>query len=340
MSSAPIWMPLYIGDYLRDTARLTTEQHGAYLLLIMDYWTNGPLPDDDAALAQVARMTRDDWDKTRPAISRLFQISLGEWRHKRIDDELEKARQFFAKQKANGMKGGRPRKNPNETQTITQTITQTKPKTNPDHNPNETHGFCLGLEWVNQEHAQKMESGHVDGHHSADYPENYPENYPEMVWVKPKRNPNETQTKPKHNPDHNPNETQTKANHNHNHKYKDKGSKPPLPPLPVTAGLDVAAWERWVRYRADIRKPIKPASMQAAQEKLAGFGADQSAVVEQSIANGWQGLFELKAASPTPQRTRSIHDERAAVLAALSGSSGQQGARIIDITPSGFIGED
>ena len=206
MSTAPIWMPLYIGDYLRDTARLTTEQHGAYLLLIMDYWTNGPLPDDDAALAQVARMTRDDWDKTRPAISRLFQISLGEWRHKRIDDELEKARQFFAKQKANGMKGGRPRKNPNETQTIT----QTKPKTNPDHNPNETNGFCLGLEWVNQEHIPKIAIDHDDGHHIADYPGNYPENEVSKTQTKPKQNPN-------HNPNHNPNETQTKANHNHNH---------------------------------------------------------------------------------------------------------------------------
>ena len=33
----------------------------------------------------------------------------------------------------------------------------------------------------------------------------------------------------------------------------------------------------------------------AAQRALAGFGADQSTVVEQSIANGWQGLFALKS---------------------------------------------
>lgn len=128
------WMPLFIGDYLRDTTRLSTEQHGAYLLLIMDYWANGPLPDDDAALAQVTRLQTAAWKKHRPAIARLFKIADGEWRHKRIDEELEKAGQFIAKQKANGSKGGRPKKNPNES--------QKKPmgfdRDNPNHNPNES----------------------------------------------------------------------------------------------------------------------------------------------------------------------------------------------------------
>lgn len=60
-------------------------------------------------------------------------------------------------------------------------------------------------------------------------------------------------------------------------------------------GLDPEAWARWVDYKRSIRKAIKPASIPAAQRKLAGFGADQAAVVEQSIAAGWQGLFALKA---------------------------------------------
>jgi hypothetical protein len=57
-------------------------------------------------------------------------------------------------------------------------------------------------------------------------------------------------------------------------------------------GLDPVAWARWEAYRVEIRKPIKPASLLAAQRKLAGFGADQAVVVENSIANGWQGLFQ------------------------------------------------
>lgn len=77
---------------------------------------------------------------------------------------------------------------------------------------------------------------------------------------------------------------------------------------PPPAGLDEQAWNRWEAYRREIRKPIKPASVQAAQRKLAGFGADQAAVVEQSIAQGWTGLFELKVpnsnGSAPPRKTR------------------------------------
>ena len=58
--------------------------------------------------------------------------------------------------------------------------------------------------------------------------------------------------------------------------------------------LDVEAWQRWEAYRLAIRKPIKPASAEAMKLKLARFGEDQAAVVEQSISNQWQGLFDLR----------------------------------------------
>lgn len=93
MTAKPgLWMPLYIGDYLADTARLTTEQHGAYLLLIMDYWRNGAPPDDDAVLAQIAKLDRTAWRKHRPALARMFQVEDGCWRHRRIETELASAR--------------------------------------------------------------------------------------------------------------------------------------------------------------------------------------------------------------------------------------------------------
>lgn len=87
-SKQDIWMPLYIADYLADTTRLNTEQHGAYLLLIMDYWRNGAPPDDDSTLANITKLQLSSWKKNKPILQKLFVVSEGEWHHKRIDEEL------------------------------------------------------------------------------------------------------------------------------------------------------------------------------------------------------------------------------------------------------------
>lgn len=84
------WMPLVIGDYLKDTTRLTTEQHGAYLLLIMSYWVSGPPPDRDSALASITRLPEKAWKKNREAIAEFFTVVDGKWRQKRIDAELDR----------------------------------------------------------------------------------------------------------------------------------------------------------------------------------------------------------------------------------------------------------
>jgi hypothetical protein len=80
--------------------------------------------------------------------------------------------------------------------------------------------------------------------------------------------------------------------------------------------LDEAAWERWVAYRKAIRKPIKEVSEHAMKLKLSRFGADQDAVVEQSIANQYQGLFELKKSAPRPgEKVEKTDKQRAADVA-------------------------
>lgn len=85
------WMPLYVADYLRKTTRLTTEQHGAYCLLIMDYWVNGAPPDDDVALAQIVRLPLNIWRKHRNVIQSFFAVKDAKWTHDRIDGERMKA---------------------------------------------------------------------------------------------------------------------------------------------------------------------------------------------------------------------------------------------------------
>jgi uncharacterized protein YdaU (DUF1376 family) len=83
------WMPLWIGDYLADTMSLTTEQHGAYLLLLFAYWRNrGPLPDDDSELRSTTKSCLEHWSSTRQKMLKFFTVENGHWHHARADKEL------------------------------------------------------------------------------------------------------------------------------------------------------------------------------------------------------------------------------------------------------------
>lgn len=84
-------MPFYPGDYLADTRRLSLEHHGAYLLLILDYWRNGPPPSDDATLARIVGCTAAVWRRLAPVLRPLFRDEAGKMHHKRIDAELATA---------------------------------------------------------------------------------------------------------------------------------------------------------------------------------------------------------------------------------------------------------
>ncbi len=104
--SAIVWMPLYVGDYRRDTAHLSAAQHGAYLQLIMHYWQLGGLPDDDEQLARIASMSVAEWKKNRFVIKAFFSDG---WRHGRIDEELKKAIELYEKRSAAGKTGNEKR---------------------------------------------------------------------------------------------------------------------------------------------------------------------------------------------------------------------------------------
>jgi uncharacterized protein YdaU (DUF1376 family) len=93
MSSALPYMQFYVADYLADTTHLSTLEHGAYLLLIMNYWQRGaPLPRQDEKLAKIARMSVREWLKIKSVLSEFFAVNDEGWHHKRVEWELDAAR--------------------------------------------------------------------------------------------------------------------------------------------------------------------------------------------------------------------------------------------------------
>ena len=57
-----------------------------------------------------------------------------------------------------------------------------------------------------------------------------------------------------------------------------------------------ATWAEWIAHRIEIKKPMKPLGAKKLLKSLAE-GGERKAIesINQSIANGWQGVFEVKA---------------------------------------------
>lgn len=106
-AKADTWMPLYVADWDADTAHLDCEQDGAYGRLVRRYWRAGPPPDDDAQLARIVRMPLARWRKVRPVVAAFFRIEGGQWRHSRVDREIENARLKREKYVERAAAGGR-----------------------------------------------------------------------------------------------------------------------------------------------------------------------------------------------------------------------------------------
>lgn len=114
---------------------------------------------------------------------------------------------------------------------------------------------------------------------------------------------------------HYPNQVNTKDKHTKDN--KDNINNPPKSPRAVSFDasavqlpdwLSAEIWSSWVAYRRDLKKPIK--SQQTVTQainlldrcRLNGYSPDE--IINQSIANGWQGLFEPKGAKQ-PSRAPS-----------------------------------
>lgn len=104
--SAP-YMNLYIADYLGDTQHLTTEQHGAYLLLLMAMWRNGgSLPNDQAKLARIARVNLRRWHIVGADVMPFFEVRGEQIVQKRLEREHQKAHSLSEKRSVIGKLGG------------------------------------------------------------------------------------------------------------------------------------------------------------------------------------------------------------------------------------------
>jgi uncharacterized protein YdaU (DUF1376 family) len=104
------WMPLLVDKYLGDTTHLTTEQHGAYMLLLMAMWKrDGQLSVADGQLAAITRLQPARWKVHRPVLMEFFTVTDEHLTQKRLSEELERAKRSTEAKAEAGAKGAAKR---------------------------------------------------------------------------------------------------------------------------------------------------------------------------------------------------------------------------------------
>lgn len=89
------YMPLFVGDYLKDTGQLTNEEHGVYLKLLMFMWSQGGfLRNDPRILCRLTSVSYRRWAPIWANLERFFYVEGDTLRHTKVEKTLRKAREI------------------------------------------------------------------------------------------------------------------------------------------------------------------------------------------------------------------------------------------------------
>jgi uncharacterized protein YdaU (DUF1376 family) len=111
----PPYLPFYVDDFASDglVEAMTTEEVGAYTLLLCKAWREEPvasIPDDDRVLARWARMSAECWAECRAAVLRPFKKRQdGRLYQRRMEREYQKAMERKRAKSSHGQKAANGR---------------------------------------------------------------------------------------------------------------------------------------------------------------------------------------------------------------------------------------
>jgi uncharacterized protein YdaU (DUF1376 family) len=140
----------HIGDYISHTIHLSLEEDLAYRrLLDMYYDTELPIPNN---IPLVSRKLRISAEVVKTVLDEFFELTEEGFKNFRADNEIAEYQRFIEKQKANGSKGGRPKKS-HRKPTANPTRSQKKPNQEPitnnqEPNKERTRGSRLSADFV------------------------------------------------------------------------------------------------------------------------------------------------------------------------------------------------
>ncbi len=164
--------PRYIGDIQRKTGHLSCTEMGVYdRLLDHVYATEEALPGDVEACCRIARaMDKHERKAVESVLRQFFKLDGGHYLNERAAEEIVKARPKMEAARANGLKGGRPRR------------TEQKPTGLPDGLPPGTHDEPKSKAPQNQS-SSSLRSEEQPPARKRAAPPDRPDDVAEQVWA-------------------------------------------------------------------------------------------------------------------------------------------------------------
>lgn len=144
-----------VADYKADTAHLDVIEHGIYFQLICWYYLDEKkIPLETQVVMRRLSLDGDMLHKLENVLSDFFIKTDKGYFHSRVESELEKYKTQFAKNRINGLDGGRPKKNPSGlTKNPSAPLTNNQEPITNNHIKKQSAKIEFLLpDWINKEH--------------------------------------------------------------------------------------------------------------------------------------------------------------------------------------------
>lgn len=244
-----------LGDYAKKTGRLSMLEHGAYNLLIDACYDRERFPTRDEAIDWTWASTTEEIEAVDFILNRFFSLQEdGTYTQKRIAEEVASYHDHCNKQQENGKKGGRPK----------------KPK------PSDKKPIGFSEE---------------------------PKGKPEVASGLPEK-PKKTLTNNQLTNNQEPIENSVEPDGSTplGSEGEDSEDSPPSQPHRFVAAdaelpdeVDREVWRQWCAFRSKRRKPVSEDAARLQLKLLCRYPREtQQEIVNHSIQNDYQGLFEPK----------------------------------------------
>ncbi|HPQ96779.1 MAG: replication protein [Thiothrix sp.] len=93
-------------------------------------------------------------------------------------------------------------------------------------------------------------------------------------------------------------------------RHKREAAQQTSDPYPAAAGVNPQAWAEFQQHRKTIRKPVTELAARKLQNLLLQYDTNtQQAMVDQSIASRWTGIFPLKGSKPNTASTNQSRNQ-------------------------------